>query len=162
MYLLKRFAKVLLIIFLFLIFIPVSKEIKIKINTNKIINNKKANNYLGYIYIPKFDYKNIIDNKDNTLDNNEVLLPSFSDNIGDNKIILAGHNNRYVFNKIYNLDINDQIIISDFLVDYSYKVIDKNIIKVDDFSYFNEDGLYLMTCTLNNQERFIIKAKREL
>ena len=162
MYLLKRFAKVFLIIFLFLIFIPVSKEIKIKINTNKIINNKKANNYLGYIYIPKFDYKNIIDNKDNTLDNNEVLLPSFSDNIGDNKIILAGHNNRYVFNKIYNLDINDQIIISDFLVDYSYKVIDKTIIKVDDFSYFNEDGLYLMTCTLNNQERFIIKAKREL
>jgi len=162
MHLLRRLVKILIVISLFLLFIPVTKEINIKIKTNNLIKNKVVNEYLGYIYIPKFDYKNIIDNKSNTLDNNEVLLPSFSDNIGDNKIILAGHNNRYVFNKIYNLDINDQIIISDFLVDYSYKVIDKNIIKVDDFSYFNEDGLYLMTCTLNNQERFIIKAKREL
>jgi len=162
MHLLRRLVKILIVISLFLLFIPVTKEINIKIKTNNLIKNKVVNEYLGYIYIPKFDYKNIIDNKSNTLDDNEVLLPSFSGNIGDKRIILAGHNNRYVFNKIYNLDINDQIIISDFLVDYSYKVIDKNIIKVDDFSYFNEDGLYLMTCTLNNQERFIIKAKREL
>ena len=81
--------------------------------------------------------------------------------IGGNKIILAGHNNKYVFNKIYNLDIEDQIIISDFNVDYSYKVKEAKIIKVDDFSYFNEDGLYLITCTNNNQQRYVIKAKRE-
>ena len=163
MFLLKKSFKILLIISLFIVFIPVSKELKIKIKTNNIINKEIVNEYLGYIYIPKFDYKNVIDNKDDTLDNNQVLLPSFSENIGDNKIILAGHNNRYVFNKIYNLDIDDQIIISDFNVDYSYKVKERKIIKVDDFSYFNEDNsLYLMTCTDNNQERFIIKAKREL
>ena len=163
MFLLKKSFKILLIISLFIVLIPVSKELKIKIKTNNIINKEIVNEYLGYIYIPKFDYKNVIDNKDDTLDNNQVLLPNFSENIGDNKIILAGHNNRYVFNKIYNLDIDDQIIISDFNVDYSYKVKERKIIKVDDFSYFNEDnGLYLMTCTDNNQERFIIKAKREL
>lgn len=161
MHLLKNFVKVLLVISLFILFIPVCKEINIKIKTNDIIKNNKVNEYLGYIYIPKFDYKNIIDNKDTTLDNNQVLLPNFSDNIGEERIILAGHNNRYVFNKIYNLDIGDQIIISDFSVDYSYKVIEKNIIRVDDFSYFRDRGLYLMTCTDNNQERFIIKAKRE-
>lgn len=161
MCLLRNIVKVLLVISLFILFIPVTKELKIKVKTNTIINNN-INQYLGYIYIPKFDYKNVIDNKDSTLDNNEVLLPSFSGNIGDKILILAGHNNRYVFNKIYNLVIDDQIIISDFKVDYSYKVKERKIIKVDDFSFFNDDGLYLMTCTDNNQERFIIKAKREL
>lgn len=162
MYILKRLIKVLLISIIFIMFIPISKELNIKMKTNKIIK-EEVHEYLGYIYIPKYDYKNIIDNKDNTLDNNQILLPSFSGNIGDSKIILAGHNNRYVFNKIYNLDIDDEIIISDFNVDYSYKVVDKYIIKVDDFSTFNEGNtLYLMTCTDNNQERFIVKTKKDL
>lgn len=160
MRLLKRLIKVLLVISLFILFIPVCKEINIKIKTNDVIKNNDSE-YLGYIYIPKFEYKNIIDNKNNTLDSNQVLLTNFSNNIGEEKIILAGHNNRYVFNKIYNLDIDDQIIISDFSIDYSYKVKEKKIIKVDDFSYFDKDGLYLMTCTDNNQERFIIYSKRE-
>jgi len=129
MHLLRNIVKVLLVISLFILFIPVTKELKIKVKTNTIINNN-INQYLGYIYIPKFDYKNVIDNKDSTLDNNEVLLPSFSGNIGDKILILAGHNNRYVFNKIYNLVIDDQIIISDFKVDYSYKVKERKIIKL--------------------------------
>lgn len=162
MLLLKRLVKILIVLSIFILFIPVSKELNIKIKTNKIINGV-THEYLGYIYIPKFDYKNIIDNKDNTLDDNQVLLPSFSGNIGESKIILAGHNNRYVFNKIYYLDIDDDIIISDFNVDYKYKVVDKYIIKVDDFSTFNEDNtLYLMTCTDNNQERYIVKTKKDL
>ena len=163
MHLLKRLVKILLVLSLFFLFIPVSKEINIKIKTNKIIKNKVVNEYLGYIYIPKFDYKNIIDNKSNTLDDNEILLPSFSGNIGDKRIILAGHNNRYVFNKIYSLDLDDSVIISDFNVDYKYRVVDKYIIEVDDFSTFDEDDtLYLMTCTDNNQERFIVKTKKDL
>ena len=162
MLLLKRLVKILIVLSIFILFIPVSKELNIKIKTNKIIN-EVTHEYLGYIYIPKFDYKNIIDNKSNTLDDNKVLLPSFSGNIGDNRIILAGHNNRYVFNKIYYLDIDDDIIISDFNVDYKYKVVDKYVIKVDDFSTFDEDNtLYLMTCTDNNQERFIVKTKKDL
>lgn len=162
MFILKRLVKILLISIIFMLFIPISKELNIKIKTNKIIK-EETHEYLGYIYIPKYDYKNIIDNKDNTLDENKVLLPSFSGSIGDNIIILAGHNNRYVFNKIYNLNIDDVIIISDFNVDYEYKVVDKYIIKVDDFTTFNEDNsLYLMTCTDNNQERFIVKTKKDL
>ena len=171
MYLLKRLIKIFIIISLFLLFIPVTKEIKINKKVKEIIKENINSDYLGYIYIPKFDYKNVIDNKDNTLDNNEILLPSFSNNIGEDigkdiiedKILLAGHNNRYVFNKIYNLDINDEIIISDFKIDYKYYVTDKYIIKVDDFSSFNDsNSLYLMTCTNNNQERYIVKAKKDL
>lgn len=163
MYLLRRLIKIFIIISLFLLFIPVTKEIKINKKVKEIIKENINSNYLGYIYIPKFDYKNVIDNKDNTLDNNEILLPSFSNNIGEDILILAGHNNRYVFNKIYNLDINDEIIISDFKIDYKYYVTDKYIIKVDDFSSFNDsNSLYLMTCTNNNQERYIVKAKKDL
>ena len=143
-------------------FIPVAKEVSIKTKVEKVIKNNNVDNiYSGIIYIPKFDYKSLIKEGDDTLDENLVMITSFSDDINGEKIILAGHNNRYVFNKLYNLDIGDQIIISDFAVDYNYKVKDRKIIEVDDFSYFNENGLYLITCTNNNQERFIIKAKRE-
>jgi len=161
--LLKRIVKVFLFISLFILFIPVTKEINIKKKVDEVVNNTAPSSiYSGFIYIPRFDYKNLIKEGSDALDENLVELTNFSEKIGDNKIILAGHNNKYVFNKIYNLDIDDQIVISDFMVDYIYKVKEKNIIKVDDFSYFNEDGLYLITCTNNNQQRFIIKAKREL
>lgn len=163
MRLLRRLVKIFFIISLFIFFIPVTKEVNIKNKVERVINNNNINSiYSGFIFIPKFNYKNLIKRGNESLNENLVELTNFSNDIGDDKLILAGHNNKYVFNKIYKLDIDDQIIISDFVVDYSYKVIDKHIIKVDDFSYFNEDGLYLITCTNNNQERFIIKAKREL
>ena len=162
MSLLRKLVKVFLVISLFIFLIPVTKEVKIKKRVEKVIkNNNIDSEYSGFIYIPKFDYKNLIKEGEDSLDQNLVELTNFSDNIGENKIILAGHNNKYVFNKIYNLDIEDQIIISDFNVDYSYKVKETKIIKVDDFSYFNEGGLYLITCTNNNQQRYVIKAKRE-
>ena len=163
MSLLKRIVKIFLIISLFILFIPITKEISVKKKVKEVIENSPSSSiYSGFIYIPKFDYKNLIKEGEDSLDEKLVELTNFSEKIGDNKIILAGHNNKYVFNKIYNLDIDDQIVISDFIVDYNYKVIGRKIIKVDDFSYFDEDGLYLITCTNNNQQRFIIKAKREL
>lgn len=163
MSLLKNIIKILLFISLFVFLIPVTKEISVKKKIEKVIENNNIDNmYSGFIYIPKFEYKNLIKKGEESLNENLVMITNFSNDIGENKVILAGHNNKYVFNKIYNLDINDDIIISDFNVDYNYKVIEKKIIKVDDFSYFNENGLYLITCTNNNQERFIIKAKREL
>ena len=163
MSLLRKLIKIFLFVSIFIFFIPVTKELNIKNKVEKVIKNNNMDNiYLGFIYIPKFNYKNLIKEGEETLDENLVEITNFSDNIGEKKIVLAGHNNRYVFNKIYKLDIDDRIIISDFKVDYSYKVKERKIIKVDDFSFFNEDGLYLMTCTDNNQERFIIKAKREL
>ncbi len=159
---LKKLVKVLLVISLLVFFIPVAKDMTIKNRIKSVIKNNNVNSeYSGFIYIPKFDYKNLIKEGDESLDKNLVLLTNFSNNIGSNKIILAGHNNKYVFSKIYNLDLGDEIVISDFYVDYNYKVKERRIIKVDDFSYFNEDGLYLITCTNNNQERFVIKAKRE-
>lgn len=162
MYLLKNIVKLFILFSLIILIIPISKEIKINNITKEVIkNNNIDQEYLGYIYIPKFNYRNVIDNKENTLDENKILLPNFSKKIGASKVILAGHNNRYVFNKIQYLNNNDLFIVSDFDKEYKYKVIDKYIIKVDDFSSFIDNYLYLMTCTDNKEERYIVKLKRD-
>ena len=157
----RKISKLLFLLTLFLLFIPNVKEIKIKERVDTIINSKKENkSYEGYIYIPRFNYRNII-KRGNVLDDNLVELLSFSDEIGGSNVILAGHNNRYVFNKLYNLKIGDEIVISDFSIDYNYIVTELKYIKVDDYSIFsNNDSLTLITCSDNNQIRYVVIAKR--
>ena len=97
---LKIIVKLFIFISSFFLFIPTIKEYEYKRKVKRIINENN-NKYLGYINIPKFNYENVIDNKSSALNNNLVYLTNFSDDIGGNNIVLAGHNNRYVFNKIY-------------------------------------------------------------
>ena len=163
MHLLKNIIKIIIIFSSFLLFTPIIKDIKLKSNIDKVITEPKIKSiYEGFIYIPKFNYKNIIKKDNNALDENYILMPKFSDNIGENIIVLAGHNNKYVFNKIYYLNKGDEIVISDFSIDYRYVVMNTKYIKVDDYDFLkNNNSLILMTCTDNNQERFIVIAKRE-
>lgn len=159
---LKRIIKIFLVLSSFVFLIPVAKEIKLKDKIDNIVISKEKGIYKGYIYIPKFDYKNVIKKDSSALDENLVLMTNFSDEIGGNSIVLAGHNNRYVFNKIYYLNIGDEIIISNESKDYKYIVNKTKYIKVDDYdSLNNKDSLTLITCTNNNQERYIVIAKRE-
>lgn len=159
---LKRIIKIFLVLSSFVFLIPVAKEIKLKDKIDNIVISKEKGIYKGYIYIPKFDYKNVIKKDSSALDENLVLMTNFSDEIGESSIVLAGHNNRYVFNKIYYLNIGDEIIISNESKDYKYIVNKTKYIKVDDYdSLNNKDSLTLITCTNNNQERYIVIAKRE-
>lgn len=159
---LKSIVRVLLVVSLFFLFIPVTKEIKLKEKIDNIIIKKENSIYKGFIYIPKFNYKNVIKKDESALDDNLILMTNFSDEIGDNSLVLAGHNNRYVFNKLYYLKQGDEIIISDFNKDYKYTVDKTKYIKVDDYNSLNNpNSLTLITCTNNNQERFIVIAKRE-
>ena len=159
---LRRIIKITLFISSFLLFTQVIKEYKIIKHVNKVINKEiSIKPYNGFINIPKFNYNNIIKNTEDSLDNNYVFIPPFSDEIGGNNVILAGHNNMYVFNKIYYLDIDDEIIISDFNVDYLYKVIGTKYIEVDDYDSLKVDNsLILITCSNNNQKRYIVISKR--
>lgn len=159
---LKRIIKIFLVLSSFVFLIPVAKEIKLKDKIDNIVISKEKGIYKGYIYIPKFEYKNVIKKDSSALDENLVLMTNFSDEIGESSIVLAGHNNRYVFNKIYYLNIGDEIIISNESKDYKYIVNKTKYIKVDDYdSLNNKDSLTLITCTNNNQERYIVIAKRE-
>lgn len=163
MYLLKKIIKIILFFTSFSLCIPIVKDIKLNERIDSILNNKKQDKInVGSIYIPKFGYKSIIKKDSSALDENLVEMPKFSDDIGESNIILAGHNNKYVFNKIYYLEKGDEIIISDFSIDYRYVVSNTKYIAVDNYDALNnEDSLTLITCTNNNQERYIVIAKRE-
>ena len=159
---LKRLIKIIILLSCFIFMIPVTKDIKLKQKIDNITINKEKSIYRGYIYIPKFDYKNVIKKDKSALDENLVEMTNFSDEIGGSNIVLAGHNNRYVFNKIYYLKNGDEIIITDNSKDYKYVVDKAKYIEVDDYdSLNNKDSLTLITCTNNNQERYIVIAKRE-
>ena len=158
MCIIRNVIKIIIIISLFLFLIPVIDEIKIKESVDDLSNSKKLETTVeGLLYIPKFNYKNVIKRDESALDDNNIEMLSFSDPIGGNRIVLAGHNNRYVFNKLYYLDINDEIVLSDSGKDYKYIVKDTKYINADDFSDFNIDNsLILITCTYNNQKRYIV------
>ena len=145
------------------LFIPTIKEIKLKEKVDSVIGGKKEKGiYEGYLYIPRFNYENLIKKDSEALDNNLIELLSFSDEIGGNNVILAGHNNRYVFSILYDLKLEDELIVSNFSIDYRYVVKEIKYIKVDDYSIFNNDNsLILITCTNDNQKRYVIVAKRE-
>ena len=166
---LKKGISIILII-LSIIIIFYDKK-KIDDNNEKIeniINDKKINSeYDGYIYIPKINYKNIISkgNETEVLDKNIVLMVSnkevFNNKYGN--IILAGHNNKYVFNILYELSNNDEIIVSDFKNIYSFNVYKTeyvNIKKTDILdNVYDEKILTLITCTYDNQIRYVVTSK---
>ena len=134
----KRIIKILCVLSILLIINQNKiKSIKYNIRTKKEIENNNSTNYLR-IYDNYYIVKSGIE-KD-VLDNNYVyyLNNSTSDNI-----FLAGHN--------YNRD-------------YVYEVINKEYIDVDDYSIFskkNFSSLTLITCTYNNQKRYIVICRKK-
>ncbi|MBR2603475.1 MAG: sortase [Bacilli bacterium] len=156
---LKRIIKILLFVSVFILFIPSYNKYKLDKKIDDVIISKSNNItslYEGYIYIPKFNYKNLIKKGDKALDENLVSMHKLSDPIGGSNIILSGHNNKYVFHKLYNLVVGDEIIISDFNIDKRYIVNEIKKVSIDDSYIFNIDGLKLITCTNNNQVRLVV------
>ena len=97
---LKRIIKILLFVSVFILFIPSYNKYKLDKKIDDVIISKSNNItslYEGYIYIPKFNYKNLIKKGDKALDENLVSMHKLSDPIGGSNIILSGHNNKYVF-----------------------------------------------------------------
>ena len=77
-------------------------------------------------------------------------------------IILAGHNNKYVFSNLYKLDIGDEIILNDFTNKYIFKVYETKYINIKDKTVldnvYNEKIITLITCTNNNQTRYVVRG----
>jgi LPXTG-site transpeptidase (sortase) family protein len=119
--------------------------------------------YDGYLYIPKLNYKNVISTH-NVLDENKIYMLSNKSIIKEKygNIILSGHNNKYVFSKIYKLNINDEIIISDFNNEYKFIIYEIKYINIKDKTIL--DNIYdkkivtLITCTNNTQTRYIVRG----
>ena len=160
----KIISIIMISISIIILFYNYEDEKEYKEVIDNIIEDKNQSIYDGYIYIPKLNYKNVI-SINNVLDENKIYMLSDKSIINNDygNIILAGHNNKYVFSNIYNLYIGDEVIISDFENKYSYIIYEIKYVNVKDKSVldnvYDKRILTLITCTNNTQTRFIVKGK---
>ncbi len=179
----------LLLIITILLFVFISKEIykefynkqKEKIIIEEIIEKKEVTktlenkgehfklsvNYLGYIEIQDLKIKSLImlGTTDSILNKNVVGMYKTSMDIDDlyGNIILAGHNNKYVFKNLLKIKENDIIKLVTHQNIYHFKVVNIDIINIDNYDYFKEIEdikiLTLITC-YNKLQRFIVVAEQ--
>ncbi len=166
--LLKKFFSVFILAIVISFYFYNKKEyVQYEKNIDEIIDSYKIKRYDGYFSIPKYNYKRLIKsgNSKQILDSNNIFLLNNGGKIDDEKtnIVLAGHNNKYVFSILYKL--KDEDIIEIFYKDklYSFKIYKRKIIDIKDTYILdnikNDKILTLITCTNNNQKRFIVLAK---
>ena len=135
-------------------------------NADLLIEKNNINRkYDGYI-----SFKNkkwLIKNGDynEILNQNLVLMISNKETLESEygNIILAGHNNKYVFSNLYKLNKDDEIIVSDFNYEYLFKVYDISKVNIKNKNIldnvYDKKILTLITCTSNNQIRYVVTAK---
>lgn len=163
---LKKLSK-LIFFFLFML-IPFSYNSYTNNKLDNIIENKiKKKEYDGYIYFKKFDKKIIIQKGevDKVLKNNNIAIINngsfISDKVGN--IVLAGHNTKDVFSILYKLKYDDEIIINNYYENYVFIVYEIKTINIEDTYILdnieNDKIVTLITCTYDNQKRFIVRAK---
>lgn len=149
---------------------------KIKVNIVSIdnentINNEEVNNYLGVISIPKINLEQgfyDIDNPMNNVDKNiELISNSNMPDVENGTLILAAHsgNDRVsYFNKLYKLNIDDEIGIIYNKSKYLYKLIDiYEVEKTGSITLHNINNitsLVLVTCSNFNDNLQVVYISR--
>lgn len=149
---------------------------KIKVNIVSIdnentINNEEVNNYLGIISIPKINLEQGfygIDNPMNNVDKNiELISNSNMPDVENGTLILAAHsgNDRVsYFNKLYKLNIDDEIEIIYNKSKYLYKLIDiYEVEKTGSITLHNINNitsLVLVTCSNFNDNLQVVYISR--
>lgn len=124
--------------------------------------NRKYDGYISFKnkkWLIKYgDYNEILNQNLVLMISNKVTLESEYGNI-----ILAGHNNKYVFSNLYKLNKDDEIIVSDFNYEYLFKVYDISKVNIKNKSIldnvYDKKILTLITCTSNNQIRYVVTSK---
>lgn len=164
---LKKIVSLILITISSFFIINNFKEVKdYNNNVDLLIEKNNINRkYDGYI-----SFKNkkwLIKNGDynEILNQNLVLMISNKETLESEygNIILAGHNNKYVFSNLYKLNKDDEIIVSDFNYEYLFKVYDISKVNIKNKNIldnvYDKKILTLITCTSNNQIRYVVTAK---
>lgn len=144
-------------------------------NSSSLVNdnlNTSSDNsfgeYLGYIFIPKFNIKCVIKNgtNDDVLNAGFVGIHGLSGSLGGNDmIILAGHNISNVFSKLHSILNGDHIFINSYNFSRKFIVYDKRIVNEYDISHLLENRkneLLLITCTKKSGERLLVFLKEVL
>lgn len=164
---LKKIVSLILITISSFFIINNFKEVKdYDDNVDLLIEKNNINRkYDGYISFKSKKW--LIKNGDcnEILNQNLVLMISNKETLESKygNIILAGHNNKYVFSNLYKLNKDDEIIVSDFNYEYLFKVYDISKVNIKNKSIldnvYDKKILTLITCTSNNQIRYVVTAK---
>lgn len=135
-------------------------------NVDLLIEKNNINRkYDGYISFKNKKWLIKYGDYNEILNQNLVLMISDKETLESEygNIILAGHNNKYVFSNLYKLNKDDEIIVSDFNYEYLFKVYDISKVNIKNKSIldnvYDKKILTLITCTSNNQIRYVVTAK---
>ena len=135
-------------------------------NVDLLIEKNNINRkYDGYISFKNKRWLIRYGDYNEILNQNLVLMISNKETLESEygNIILAGHNNKYVFSNLYKLNKDDEIIVSDFNYEYLFKVYDISKVNIKNKSIldnvYDKKILTLITCTSNNQIRYVVTAK---
>lgn len=164
---LKKIVSLILITISSFFIINNFKEVKdYDDNVDLLIEKNNINRkYDGYISFKNKKWLIKYGDYNEILNQNLVLMISNKETLESEygNIILAGHNNKYVFSNLYKLNINDEIIVSDFNYEYLFKVYDISKVNIKNKSIldnvYDKKILTLITCTSNNQIRYVVTAK---
>lgn len=164
---LKKIVSLILITISSFFIINNFKEVKdYDDNVDLLIEKNNINRkYDGYISFKNKKWLIKYGDYNEILNQNLVLMISNKETLESEygNIILAGHNNKYVFSNLYKLNKDDKIIVSDFNYEYLFKVYDISKVNIKNKSIldnvYDKKILTLITCTSNNQIRYVVTAK---
>ena len=164
---LKKIVSLILITISSFFIINNFKEVKdYDDNVDLLIEKNNINRkYDGYISFKNKKWLIKYGDYNEILNQNLVLMISNKEKLESEygNIILAGHNNKYVFSNLYKLNKDDEIIVSDFNYEYLFKVYDISKVNIKNKSIldnvYDKKILTLITCTSNNQIRYVVTAK---
>ena len=164
---LKKIVSLILITISSFFIISNFKEVKdYDDNVDLLIEKNNINRkYDGYISFKNKKWLIRYGDYNEILNQNLILMISNKETLESEygNIILAGHNNKYVFSNLYKLNKDDEIIVSDFNYEYLFKVYDISKVNIKNKSIldnvYDKKILTLITCTSNNQIRYVVTAK---
>lgn len=164
---LKKIVSLILITISSFFIINNFKEVKdYDDNVDLLIEKNNINRkYDGYISFKNKKWLIKYGDYNEILNQNLVLMISNKETLESEygNIILAGHNNKYVFSNLYKLNKDDEIIVSDFNYEYLFKVYDISKVNIKNKSIldnvYDKKILTLITCTSNNQIRYVVTSK---
>ena len=164
---LKKIVSLILITISSFFIINNFKEVKdYDDNVDLLIEKNNINRkYDGYISFKNKKWLIKYGDYNEILNQNLVLMISNKETLESEygNIILAGHNNKYVFSNLYKLNKDNEIIVSDFNYEYLFKVYDISKVNIKNKSIldnvYDKKILTLITCTSNNQIRYVVTAK---
>jgi len=139
------------------------EEAKTKVEKPKETTTKKDNYYIGYLEIPKVNFKRgfvDINSKDNNVGKNITIISgSKYPNVDKGNFIIAGHSGTGIhsyFKNLYKLSTGDKAYVYYKNVKYTYKIV--KIYKqpkngsVSIYRNYNKTTLTLVTCTKNDKK----------